>query len=80
MEELVPIIVSNRKHMNMDNWCYVHKRHCKRGPSEPSASDELNIGIMGSPCVVPEMRYVSHVMWCVCFVIWGVGFVFSDTY
>lgn len=52
MDELIPIIVDDKTALDLQNWCYTHKKNCTRGPSHASEdNDTLNMGIMGSPCV-----------------------------
>ena len=52
MDELVPLALDGGA-ADIKCWCYTHKQCCTRGPeSTGKDSTELNLGVLGSPCVV----------------------------
>ena len=53
MDELIPLILDDKVILNQVNWCFAHKQNCVRGPLfETEHRDELNLLLLGSPCVV----------------------------
>lgn len=60
MDELI-LIVLNGETADIKCWCYAHKEYCSRGrESVGKDSTALNLGLLGSPCVVS---------WLNCFVV-----------
>ena len=60
MDELIPIVL-NGETADIKCWCYAHKEYCSRGRESVGKDDtELNLGLLGSPCVVS---------WLNCFVV-----------